>query len=388
MLVEEARRRISEQSDLHAFISVAKDAGDAGGEVDVVAVKDLVDVRGMVTTAGAILLPAEPASADAPVVQRLRAAGAAVIGKTNLHEFAYGVTSTNPHYGDVLNPHDTSRVAGGSSGGSAVAVACGMCDWAIGSDTGGSIRIPSSLCGVVGFKPEYGSIDIAGVIPLSPSLDTLGPMGPDVETVARAFALMSGRPLSAPGPGWKPRLGVPAGWVAGLDADVERAWTAVSGGLDEVDFVDRLALFRPGLTILMFEASAYHRRWATEQPEKYGADVLELVRRGFETTEAQYREALESVAALRAAALDAMHDLDALVLPATAIVAPPLSSGIEVREPLARFTRPFNASHQPVVAIPAPVRGLPVGIQVVGRTNALALAAAAWLENEWRGLAA
>ena len=144
----------------------------------------MVDVRGTVTTAGAILLPNEPAAEDAPVIARLRRQGAVIVGKTNLHEFAYGVTSANPHYGAVLNPHDPGRVAGGSSGGSAVAVAAGMCDWAVGSDTGGSIRIPAALCGVVGFKPELGSIDTTGVIPLSPSLDTLGPMGPDVATVA------------------------------------------------------------------------------------------------------------------------------------------------------------------------------------------------------------
>src|SRR5689334_20323664 len=140
----------------------------------------------MVTTAGGVILPDVPATEDAPVIARLRSAGCVLIGKTNLHEFAYGVTSANPHYGTVRNPHDPSRVAGGSSGGSAAAVAAGMCDWAIGSDTGGSIRIPASLCGVAGFKPKFGSIDIAGVIPLSRSLDTLGPLAPDVRTMARA----------------------------------------------------------------------------------------------------------------------------------------------------------------------------------------------------------
>ncbi|HEX4628375.1 MAG TPA: amidase family protein, partial [Gemmatimonadales bacterium] len=184
--------------------------------------------------------------------------------------------------------------------------------------------------------------------------------------------------------GWKPRLAVPAGWVVDLDPDVDRAWRSVSRGLPEIEFLDRLALFRPGLTILMFEASAYHRRLATEQPEKYGADVLELIRRGFDVSAEQYQAALDSARELRAAAREAMEDIDALVLPATAIVAPSVNAGIEVREPLARFTRPFNTTHQPVVAIPAPVSGLPVGIQVVGRTNAIALAAAAYLEASLR----
>src|SRR5215831_9505637 len=163
MQLEEAKRRIEQHRDLHAFISVSDETGDG----PVVAVKDLIDVQGTVTTAGGILLPPTPAGSDAPVVGRLREQGCVMVGKTNLHEFAYGVTSVNPHYGAVLNPHDHERLAGGSSGGSAVAVATGMCDWAIGSDTGGSIRIPSGLCGTVGFKPAFGSIDTTGVIPLS-----------------------------------------------------------------------------------------------------------------------------------------------------------------------------------------------------------------------------
>jgi len=363
---------------LHAFISLSSEEGEGA----VVAVKDLVDVRGLVTTAGAILLPDEPAADDAPVVRRLRDHGAVVVGKTNLHEFAYGVTSVNPHYGAVLNPHDPNRVAGGSSGGSAVAVAAGMCDWAIGSDTGGSIRIPASLCGVVGFKPELGSIETTGVIPLSPSLDTLGPMGPNVATVARAFMEMSGEQVDMSG--GQPRLAIPAGWVRGLDADTERAWSAVSRGIPEIEFVDHGVLFRNALTILMVEASAYHRRWATEHPEKYGADVLEHIRRGLEIPVATYREAIAAAAGLRAAAREAMSGVDALILPATAIVAPPVTAGNEVRELLTRFSRPLNMTGQPVVAVPAPSRGLPVGIQVVGRTNAGALSAAAWLESAWR----
>src|SRR2546426_1260272 len=159
--LEQARARIRERSELNAFISVS----DEQGSGDAVAVKDLVDVQGMVTTAGGVILPDVPAAEDAPVIKRLRQAGCLIVGKANLHEFAYGVTSINPHYGAVRNPHDPSRVAGGSSGGSAVAVAAGMCDWAIGSDTGGSIRIPASLCGVAGFKPAFGSIDIGGGVP-------------------------------------------------------------------------------------------------------------------------------------------------------------------------------------------------------------------------------
>jgi aspartyl-tRNA(Asn)/glutamyl-tRNA(Gln) amidotransferase subunit A len=379
--LETARRRILERADLNAFISVSSEEGSG----TVVAVKDLVDVAGMVTTAGGIILPREPAVEDAPVIRRLRQAGCVMVGKTNLHEFAYGITSVNPHYGAVRNPHDVTRVAGGSSGGSAVAVAAGMCDWAVGSDTGGSIRIPASFCGVVGFKPALGSIDTTGVIPLSPSLDTLGPLASDVMGAARAYTMMSGEEMPQE-PARKPMLAIPAGWVSDLDDDTARAWRLVSEGLPEVEFIEREPLYVHSLTVLQVEASAYHRRWAAESPEKYGADVLGHIRRGLEILAVDYAAALGAIRELRVRAMKAMEGIDALVLPVSAIVAPPISAGTEVREPISRYTRPFNATGQPVVSLPAPVRGLPVGIQVVGRTNSGTIAAAAWLEQQWKHL--
>jgi aspartyl-tRNA(Asn)/glutamyl-tRNA(Gln) amidotransferase subunit A len=381
--LETARRRILERAELNAFISVSSEEGSG----TVVAVKDLVDVAGMVTTAGGILLPREPAVEDAPVIRRLRQAGCVMVGKANLHEFAYGITSVNPHYGAVRNPHDVTRVAGGSSGGSAVAVAAGMCDWAVGSDTGGSIRIPASFCGVVGFKPALGSVDTTGVIPLSPSLDTLGPLASDVMGAARAYTMMSGEEMPQE-PARKPTLAIPAGWVSDLDDDTARAWRLVSEGLPEVEFVEREPLYVHGLTVLQVEASTYHRRWAAESPEKYGADVLGHIRRGLEILAVDYAAALAAIRELRVRATKAMEGIDALVLPASAIVAPLMSAGTEVREPITRYTRPFNATGQPVVSLPAPVRGLPVGIQVVGRTNSGTIAAAAWLEQQWKHLGA
>ena len=380
MDLEEARRRIREHQSLNAFISISGENGDGA----VVAVKDLVDVAGMVTTGGGIILPPDPAKEDAPVVKSVRRGGCVIVGKTNLHEWAYGVTSVNPHYGPVRNPHDHNRVAGGSSGGSAVAVAMRMCDWAIGSDTGGSIRIPASLCGVVGFKPALGSIDVAGVIPLSHSLDTLGPMAPDVATAASAYALMSGEALDIE-PLRTPRIAVPAGWIADLDDETARVWKEVSAGFPEVEFPDRRELFDAGLTILLVEAAAFHRGWAAQYPEKYGADVLGHIRRGLEILGVDLEAARDEQRRLREQAQRAMEGIDALILPATAIVAPLINAGTEVREPLTRFTRPFNTSGQPVVSLPAPSSGLPVGIQVVGRTNRDALNVAATLEREWRG---
>ncbi len=258
-----------------------------------------------------------------------------------------------------------------------------MCDWAFGSDTGGSIRIPSSLCGVAGFKPAFSSIDIGGVIPLSRSLDTLGPIAPDIATAARAYTIMSGEAVSLEDLS-RPRLGIPRGWVTGLDGPTATAWENVSRGVPEVPFGDRLRLHEVGLAILLAEAAEFHRRWATEVPDKYGADVLRLIRMGLDQPAQKYREALAARPRLAEQALAAMSEVDALILPATAIVAPPIDSGPEVREPLSRYTRPFNTTHQPVAVVPAPVSGLPVGIQVIGKANADTLRAAAWLEQQWR----
>jgi aspartyl-tRNA(Asn)/glutamyl-tRNA(Gln) amidotransferase subunit A len=378
MDLNEARSRIRARSDLNVFISLSEEQGSG----DVVAVKDLVDVAGMVTTAGGVILPKTPAKADAPVVQRLRRHGCVVVGKANLHEFAYGVTNVNPHYGAARNPRDPGRITGGSSGGSAAAVAAGMCDWAIGSDTGGSIRIPAALCGVAGFKPAFGSIDIGGVVQLSRSLDTLGPLAPDISTAARAYTIMSGEPVSLDDLR-PPRLAVPAGWVRDLDEPTARAWELVSKGLPEIKFLDHDRPFKVGLTILLVEAATFHRKWVSERPEKYGADVLAHLHRGLGILAVDFDEAIRERSHLADEASRAMQGIDALVLPATAMVAPPLDAGNEVREPLTRFTRPFNATHQPVAVLPAPVDGLPVGIQVIGRNNVETLRAARWLEREW-----
>jgi aspartyl-tRNA(Asn)/glutamyl-tRNA(Gln) amidotransferase subunit A len=202
---------------------------------------------------------------------------------------------------------------------------------------------------------------------------------------ARAYSMMSGEAMPK-APTRQPRLAVPAGWVADLDEETARAWRLVSAGLPEVEFIKREPLYTFSLVVLQVEASAYHRRWVAESPQKYGADVLGHLRHGLEILAVDYAEALAALRELRAEALQAMDGIDALVLPATAIVAPPITASVEVREPITRYTRPFNATGQPVVSLPAPVRGMPVGIQVVGRTNAGAIGAAAWLEQEWKEL--
>ncbi len=364
--VSQARARIAELSHLNAFISLSQEQGDGPA----VAVKDLVDVAGMVTTGGGRILADRPATDDAPVVKRLRCAGCVVVGKTNLHEWAYGSTSVNPHFGAVLNPEDPSRIAGGSSGGSAVAVATRMCEWAIGTDTAGSLRIPASLCGVVSFKPTYGTISTAGVLPLSSSLDTVGPMARDVDAVGDAFAVMAleatpGRPALPPFR--ELRIGrVTDAWADEMDDETAAAWSSAAGDFPEVEVPDRLEASSICTTISMYEASRLHRRWVEQHPDRYGQDVLDRLRQGLLIPDADHRRAMRRRLALRREMACALSGWDALLAPTTAIVAPRVDDTRDVREPMTRFTRPFSATGQPVVTLPVPASGLPVGIQVVG----------------------
>ena len=364
--LSEARERAERLTGLNAFVTMTGEQGDG----PVVAVKDLVDVQGTPTTGGGAILPLEPVARDAKVVERLRMFGCVVIGKTNLHEWAFGTTSLNRHFGDVRNPADPTRVAGGSSGGSAVAVASGMCAWAIGTDTAGSIRIPSSLCGVVGIKPSAGLVSTEGVIPLAPSLDTVGPLAPTVASAARALELMSGTNL-----GWndppsdKPRLAVPAEWVSDLDEPTADAWSAFRRGLPDILFPGRERVTKPATAVLLHEAAAFHQHWMRDHAETYAPDVLAKLRTGLEIDEDRYRLAHAELESVREEVDEAMRDCDALVLPATARVAPLLAGADDAREPLSRFARPFNATGQPVITLPLPVDGLPVGVQLIGRVG-------------------
>jgi aspartyl-tRNA(Asn)/glutamyl-tRNA(Gln) amidotransferase subunit A len=381
--VEEARRKIEQGRSLNAFISLTEETGDG----PVVAVKDLVDVRGTVTTAGSVLLPSEPAEVDAVLVGELRRHGCVMVGKTNLHEWAFGITTNNPHYGPARNPADPERVSGGSSGGSAVAVVAGMCDWAVGSDTGGSIRIPAGFCGCVGFKPTLGMVSTEGVFPLSRSLDTVGPLAPDVRTAAEALEMMAGLSGIAPGElGGGYRLATPAGWFDDLDEETARAWARVAAELPAIAFPTWKELGEPGSVILYAEAAQLHRERVEQHPDKFGADVLANLQRGLELKAIDYLQALEDRERLSEEVEEAMSGVDAILVPATPRVAPRIDSSEGVRPVATRFTRPFNVTGQPVVTLPAPVDGLPVGIQVIGRFGEDALVAeiAAWLEESWK----
>jgi len=378
----QARAQIRRLAHLHAFISLTEEEGDG----PVLAVKDIVDVRGTVTTAGS-KVPQIPASSDAEVIERARESGCVVVGKTNMHEWAFGTTSVNPHHGAVLNPCDPSRIAGGSSGGSAAAVAAGMCAWSIGSDTGGSIRIPAALCGVVGFKPTFGTVSTVGVLPLSRSLDTLGPLAPDVLSAARALEMMTGRTGLVPQhpvPATHFRLAAPAGWAVNLDRETQAAWERVARGLPEIVLPDRDRMQRVCLAIMYAEAAAFHRVRMEEHPERYGDDILARLQDTRKVSGGADIEALEDRERICVEVEEALQDVDALLVPATACVAPMIGQA-DVGEPLARFSRPFNVTGQPAIAIPGPTSGLPVGIQVVGKRGEDArLVEVAWsLERLW-----
>jgi aspartyl-tRNA(Asn)/glutamyl-tRNA(Gln) amidotransferase subunit A len=351
----------------NAFIRVTEERGEGPA----VAVKDLVDVVGLPTTAGAPVEDLPPARADAPLVANLRAAGGFVIGKTNLFEWAYGVSSANRTYGDVENPRAPGHSAGGSSSGSAAAVAAELCDWAVGTDTAGSIRVPAALCGVVGFKPSRGLIPTAGVLSLSPSQDTVGSLAPTVAVAAAGVAAMSGDPrLAAPAlrRGAPLRIAVPAGWVNNLDHEVEAVWQAFAHGLELVEIGSREEIFDCAQRLQAHEAWTVHRVALEHAPELYSDEVRDRVLAGRQVGEA---EASAARGRLEEAAITidrAFGELDLLVLPTTACVAPRLD-GPGMREQLTRYTRPFNGTGQPAFSLPAPSENLPVGLQLIGRRN-------------------
>lgn len=366
MTPDEARRRARESSNLNVFISFTQEQGDGPS----VAVKDLIDVKGTVTTGGSNLLPDSPSSEDAQVIMEIRKHGCAVIGKTNLHEWALGATSNNRHFGPVRNPHDPRRVAGGSSGGSAAAAAAHMCDWAIGTDTAGSIRIPAALCGVVGLRPTVGTVSTEGVVPVSCTLDTVGPIAEDVRTLASALELMSGGQFV---PEDIPtleslNLAVPAGWVTDLDAGVHAAWRSVAKDLPEIDFPDRRRMYDCTTTIVLEEAARFHRRMVHDAADRYDVNILGDIQAGLNLTRESYVSAQIEKRRIDQEIEEALADWDALVTPTTSCVAPFLEDSGAVREPLNRFTRPLSLSGHPVITLPTPTEGdLPVGIQIFGK---------------------
>jgi aspartyl-tRNA(Asn)/glutamyl-tRNA(Gln) amidotransferase subunit A len=382
-----ALERIREHRALNAFVFV----DEAASGDPVVAVKDNIDVRGMPTTAGGRHLPGTPAERDAECVRRFRAAGCAIVGKTNLYEYAMGGTSENPHHGDVINPRAPERDAGGSSSGSAAAVAAGLADVALGTDTLGSVRIPAAFCGVVGYKPARGAISRRGVFPNSSTLDTVGVLAPDVRSAARAVEIMSG---VAHGPGARSRrsprpmrrsplrLAVPWSWLGVASDEVGDAFDRVAGGLPDIALPPREVLCEVALTIAQYEGLRVHRRWLRTRADLYGDDLRAQLEANRAVTPARYARARREHVRLRRLMRRRLATVDAVLTP-TVPIAPPLASHRASRG-LSDFTRPFNVSDSATFSIPLPGTALPIGLQLASNDHATAFRVALLLERRLR----
>jgi aspartyl-tRNA(Asn)/glutamyl-tRNA(Gln) amidotransferase subunit A len=414
--------RIAARNDaLHAFISVTAeqalaDAARADAEIAKdhyrgplhgipVSVKDLVDVAGTPTTSGSNVPPRRPTH-DAPVVANLRRAGAVIVGKTNLHEFAFGTTSDETAFGAVRNPYDTARSAGGSSAGAAVGLVEGMCYGAVGTDTGGSIRIPAAACGVVGLKPTNGEISADDVVPLSTTLDHVGPLALDVGDAALLFlAMLDGDARAdrvlpdAEGPLW---LGVPSPYfLEKLDDDVARLFTgaratlaAAGHSISEVAIAHAERTADVYLHIVLPEASWYHAPLLGAHAGQYSPGVRLRLEMGRYVLAEDYLRAMHARTMLRRAVDKTLEGLDALLLPALAIGAPAIgatSVAIQgrtepVRAMMLRLTQLFNITGHPAIAVPCGRGrdGLPRALQLVGHRSSTErlLAVAATVERQ------
>ena len=360
-----------------------------------ISVKDLCATKGVRTTAGSKILGDWAPDADAPVVRKLREAGAVITGKLNLHEYALGTTGVNPHFGTCLNPWDVDRITGGSSSGSASAVAAGLCYAAIGSDTGGSIRIPSSLCGIAGIKPTYGRVSLRGVVPLASSLDHLGPMARTARDCALVLSAIAGydaedlTSADAPVQDWAAgldgglrgmRIGVATdAALADATPEVVQAFQNAVGVLErlgaktkQVDLSVLATYFYFGGVILLTEAAAYHKENIEQRPQDYGDDVIMRLRSGLDQKAVDYVRALQFMRDLRRMCDDLLlADVDLLVMPTTIMAAPRIDT-VASDDPtlgLSRLTLPFDVTGQPSMSVPCGFTegGLPLGLMLVGR---------------------
>jgi len=335
-----------------------------------IGVKDLYDVKGYRTTAGAHpgFHPA-PAIEDAVAIARLRAAGAILVGKTATHEWAFGVSTNNAHFGPTRNPHDATRMVGGSSGGSGAALAAEFVLGALGTDTGGSVRIPASVCGCVGLKPTLGRVSTQGVTPLSRSLDTMGPMANSVDD---AFLLLEGMCGFRPQETIVPRIVVPKGYfLEECDSRVVQLITRVAP-VDSVDLGDVQAVWEANGVILLSDAASVHETRLREHPEWFGESVGPRLQKGMAHRGVDYARARD-VQREWTARLDRVLGKDTvLAVPATPVPATVIGDreGPALSRVMTRFTSPFNLAGVPVLCLPAGrVDGLPVGMQLVAGTG-------------------
>jgi aspartyl-tRNA(Asn)/glutamyl-tRNA(Gln) amidotransferase subunit A len=380
----EGARAAADAADARAAFGIS--LGPLDGVI--VSIKDLFDVAGEITRAGSKVLAEEgkPAAADAVVVRRLRAAGAVIIAKTNMSEFAFTAIGVNPHFGTPGNPADRCRVPGGSSSGAAVAVADGMCDIAIGTDTGGSVRMPAALCGIVGFKPSRQRVRTDGAFPLSYSFDSIGPLGRSVADCAKADAVLAGDDFSPLTPGNVAglRIGIVEGApLEKLDATVATAFAAAIDRLDRagarltretVPLLDDMAEVDAKGGIIGAEACAVHRERISRRGSDIDDNVRARIERGHAITAADYVDMVRERGRLIRAMDEALRSLDVLAMPTIPIVAPTIA---EVAEQKAFAARNAVVRRNTVIgnffdlcAVSLPLSApLPVGLMLLARNG-------------------
>jgi aspartyl-tRNA(Asn)/glutamyl-tRNA(Gln) amidotransferase subunit A len=366
------------------------------------AAKDNIWTRGIRTTAGSKVLRDFVPDDDATVVRRLERAGAILLGKTNLHEFAYGITNNNAHYGPCRNPWALDRISGGSSGGSAVATASGLCVAALGTDTGGSIRIPSAMCGIAGIKPTFGRVSVYGTVPLAPSFDHVGTLARSVADLATMLGVLAGRDPLDPTASSRPvedyaaalRKPLKKFWLGRpreyfwekVDADVRRATeTAIrdmekqGATLREVSLPSLNESVAASTNISLAETRHYHEAmgYFPAQAADYSEEVRQRIDAGGNVRAIDYLAGLEVQKRVRAEFDAALSEVDAIVAPTVPVTAPPIGAEnvriggeeVPVRVALVGMNRPANFTGHPAVSVPCGFigDGLPVGLQLIGR---------------------
>jgi len=370
-------------------------------------VKDLIDLKGLSTTAASRVRTGHRASADASVLRRLREAGAIFIGKCNLHEFAFGTTGEDSAFGATRNPHAPGHVAGGSSSGSAASVAAGMALGSVGTDTGGSIRIPAAACGVVGLKPTFGELSCDGVVPLGASLDHVGPLASTVADAAIIFRVMAGQHVgvgqnrrnsaTSDRPNRPARLGLPRAYFLDLlDDDVRDAFDGALARLkgagcqiEDVSIAEADLIAATYRTTVLYEAFRIHEQTLNDRPDDYSPGVRDRLEMGRDVSTTMYDQAQHDRGRLSQSVDTALGGVDALVLPTLPIPAPVLGTNAveiggstqDVRQLTLRLTQLFDLTGHPAISLPCGTTGsgLPCGAQLVGHlgetSELLALAA-------------
>ena len=394
VLAEDARRQ-ARTAD--AELAAGRDRGPLHGMP--LSLKDLIDLDGVPTTAASRVRQDHRAEADAPIAARLRAAGAVFVGKCNLHELGLGTTGEESAYGPARNPHARDRTPGGSSGGSAVSVAAGMAVASVGTDTGGSIRIPASACGLVGLKPTHGEVSLEGIVPLAPSLDHAGPLARSVRDAAALHHVLTGGRGDAvlPAAVRGARLGVPRGYLLeAVEPAVQTAFADCAARLEADGCgVEDVAIPHAGETPEVYrrtqlpEAAACHREALETRADAFSPRVRQRLETGREIAAVDYVRAQQARRRLAAEVDAALDGRGALLLPTLPIVPPRLGADAETVRPLMlRLTQLFDVTGHPAVSVPCGTAGgLPAGVQLVGHRGRTAelLALAAALEEVVRG---